>query len=189
MNEEKDKVLVKRTLRGDTKAFEMIIRNYQQSLLNYIGRMVGERELALDFTQEVFIKAYASLRSFEPQYKFSTWLFKIASNLVIDHWRKKKIPTLSISEPLTDDSDGLTLEIPDEKPSIIRKLELAELGKRIDWALGQIPTALRELFVWRHVNGLSYEEMAEIKNLPVGTVKNRVYQAKEMIRRLLETKP
>ena len=189
MNEEKDKVLVKRTLRGDTKAFEMIIRNYQQSLLNYIGRMVGERELALDFTQEVFIKAYASLRSFEPQYKFSTWLFKIASNLVIDHWRKKKIPTLSISEPLTDDSDGLTLEIPDEKPSIIRKLELAELGKRIDWALGQIPTALRELFVWRHVNGLSYEEMAEIKNLPVGTVKNRVYQAKEIIRQLLETKP
>jgi RNA polymerase sigma-70 factor, ECF subfamily len=189
MNEEKDKVLVKRTLRGDKKAFEMIIRNYQQSLLNYIGRMVGEREMALDFTQEVFIKAYASLRSFEPQYKFSTWLFKIASNLVIDHWRKKKIPTLSISEPLAEDSDGLTLDIPDEKPSVVRKLELAELGKRIEWALGQIPTALRELFVWRHINGLSYEEMAEIKNLPVGTVKNRVYQAKEMIRRLLETKP
>ncbi len=189
MNEEKDKALVKRTLRGDKKAFEMIIRNYQQSLLNYIGRMVGERELALDFTQEVFIKAYASLRSFEPQYKFSTWLFKIASNLVIDHWRKKKIPTLSISEPLAEDGDGLTLDIPDEKPSVVRKLELAELGKRIEWALGQIPTALRELFIWRHINGLNYEEMAEIKNLPVGTVKNRVYQAKEMIRRLLETKP
>jgi RNA polymerase sigma-70 factor, ECF subfamily len=188
MNEERDKVLVKRALRGDKKAFEMIIRNYQQSLLNYVGRMVGERELALDFTQEVFIKAYSSLRSFEPQYKFSTWLFKIASNLVIDYWRKKKIPTLSISEPLGGD-DTLTLDIPDETPSVVRKLELAELGKEIDWALGQIPAALRELFVWRHVNGLSYEEMAEIKNLPVGTIKNRVYQAKEMIRGLLETNP
>ena len=188
MNEERDKNLVKRTLRGDKKAFEMIVSNYQQPLLNYIGRMVGEREMALDFTQEVFIKAYASLRSFEPQFKFSTWLYKIASNLVIDHWRKKKIPTLSMSEPLSEDSSGLTLDLPDEKPSVVRKFELSELRKRIEWAMDQIPATLRELFIWRHVNGLSYEEMAEIKNLPVGTVKNRVYQAKEMVRRLLEAK-
>jgi RNA polymerase sigma-70 factor, ECF subfamily len=188
MNEERDKNLVKRTLRGDKKAFEMIISNYQQPLLNYIGRMVGEREMALDFTQEVFIKAYASLRSFEPRYKFSTWLYKIASNLVIDHWRKKKIATLSMSEPLSEDSGGLTLDIPDGKPSVVHKFELSELRKRIEWAMEQIPASLRELFIWRHVNGLSYEEMAEIKNLPVGTVKNRVYQAKEMIRQLLEAK-
>jgi len=188
MNEERDKNLVKRALRGDKKAFEMIVSHYQQPLLNYIGRMVGEREMALDFTQEVFIKAYASLRSFEPRYKFSTWLYKIASNLVIDHWRKKKIPTLSMSEPLSEDSVGLTLDLPDEKPSVVRKFELSELRKRIEWAMEQIPTTLRELFIWRHVNGLSYEEMAEIKNLPVGTVKNRVYQAKEMIRQLLEAK-
>lgn len=189
MNEEKDKDLVKRTLRGEKKAFEMLVRNYQQPLLNYIGRMVGERELALDFTQEVFVRAYASLRSFETQYKFSTWLYKIASNLVIDHWRKKKNPTFSLSEPLGPDSGSLTLDIPDEEPSVIRKFELAELGKKIEWALEQIPAPLRELFVWRHINGLGYEEMAEIKNLPVGTVKNRVYQAKEMIRQLLEAKP
>ena len=189
MDEEKDKKLVRQTLRGEKKAFEMLVRNYQQHLLNYIGRMVGDREMALDFTQEVFIRAYASLRSFESQYKFSTWLFKIASNLVIDHWRKKKIPTYSLSEPLGPDCDGLTLDIPDEEPSVVRKFELAELGKKIEWALEQIPAPLRELFVWRHINGLSYEEMAEVKNLPVGTVKNRVYQAKEMIRQVLEAKP
>jgi RNA polymerase sigma-70 factor (ECF subfamily) len=187
MNEEKDKDLVKRTLRGDKKAFEMIVRSHQQPLLNYIGRMVGERELALDFTQEVFIRAYASLRSFDPRYKFSTWLFKIASNLVIDHWRKKKIPVFSMSEPLAEDGQGLTLDVPDEKPSVVRKHELNELRRKIEWALERIPVALRELFVWRHINGLSYEEMAEIKKLPVGTVKNRVYQAKEMIRELLES--
>jgi len=189
MNEENEKKLVRRTLRGEKKAFEMLVRNYQQSLLNYIGRMVGERELALDFTQEVFVRAYASLRSFDPRYKFSAWLFKIASNLIIDHWRKKKIPTFSLSEPLDADGEGLTLEIPDNEPSVVRKFELAELRKKIDWALEQIPACLRELFVWRHANGLSYEEMAEIKDLPVGTVKNRVYQAKEAIRELLETKP
>jgi RNA polymerase sigma-70 factor (ECF subfamily) len=66
INDEKDQVLVKRTLRGDRKAFEMIVRKYQQPLLNYVGRMVGERELALDFTQDVFARAYASLRSYAP---------------------------------------------------------------------------------------------------------------------------
>jgi RNA polymerase sigma-70 factor (ECF subfamily) len=86
---DEDKKLINQTLKGDNRAFEMIIQKYQQPLLNYIGRMVGERELALDFTQEVFIKTYSSLHSYQPQYKFSTWLFKIASNYIIDFWRKK----------------------------------------------------------------------------------------------------
>jgi RNA polymerase sigma-70 factor (ECF subfamily) len=189
MNEEKDQDLVKRTLRGDQKAFEMIVRKYQQPLLGYIGRMVGQREMALDFSQDVFVKAYSSLRSYEPRYKFSTWLFKIASNLVIDHWRKKKIPTFSLSNPPGRDGDVLTFEVPDDEPSVTRNLEVAELRRKVEAAMERLPGSLRELFVWRHVNELSYEEMAEIKDLPVGTVKNRVFQAKEMIRRLLEETP
>lgn len=188
-NEEPDKDLVQRTLRGERKAFEMILRRYQQPLLNYIGRMVGERELALDFTQDVFIKAYASLRTYNPQFKFSTWLFKIASNLVVDYWRKKKIPAFSLSGPLGDEDDGLTLDLPDIEPQPVRKLELEELRRKIEAALEKLPAPLREIFVWRHVNGLTYEEMAEVKNIPLGTVKNRVFQAKEMLRRLLEETP
>lgn len=186
MNEEQDQALVKRTLRGDKKAFEMIVRKYQQPLLNYVGRMVGEREMALDFTQDVFVRAYASLRSYEPRFKFSTWLYKIASNLIIDHWRKKKLPTFSLSEPLGPEEDCLTLDVPDSEPGVSRKFELAELRLRIETALEKLPGPLRELFVWRHVNELSYEEMAEIKDLPLGTIKNRVFQAKEMVRRLLQ---
>ena len=186
MNEEKDQALVKRTLKGDNGAFEMIIRKYQQPLLGYVNRMLGHREAALDFTQDVFVKAYSSLRSYKPSYKFSTWLYKIASNLVIDHWRKKKIPAFSLSEPLGHEDDGLTLEVPDGEPSVSRTFELAELQQRIETALERLPGHLRELFVWRHVNELSYEEMAEIKDLPLGTIKNRVFQAKEMIRKILE---
>ncbi len=186
MNDEYDREIIKRTLRGDIKAFEMIVRKYQQPLANYIGRMVGDRELALDFTQDVFVKAYASLRSFEPKYRFKTWLYTIASNLVIDHWRKKKLPAMSLDAPLREDDQGLTLELPDDEPSILDQLEMAEIRKRIEVAIQRVPAFLRELFVWRHINGLSYEEMAEIKRLPVGTVKNRVFQAKEMVRRLLE---
>jgi RNA polymerase sigma-70 factor (ECF subfamily) len=92
MNE--DKNLVNRAILGEKEAFEMIIQKYQQPLLNYIGRMVGERELALDFTQEVFIKIYSSLRSYKPQFKFSTWLYRIASNTIIDSpWISRKIRT------------------------------------------------------------------------------------------------
>ncbi len=96
-----DNALVRRTLRGDKRAFEMIITRYQQPLLNYLGRMTGERELALDFTQEVFLKVYASLPSFQPRYKFSTWLFKIASNFMIDHWRKKRSGPFPWTRPST----------------------------------------------------------------------------------------
>lgn len=183
MNE--DKELVKRAVDGEKEAFEMIIQKYQKSLLNYIGRMVGERELALDYTQEVFIKTYSSLRSYKPQYKFSTWIFKIASNSVIDYWRKKKIDTLSIDQQ-SDEYNKPSPQIPDNEPSVLKRYEMSELREKIEQALEKIPPFLRELFVWRHINELSYEEIAEIKNLPVGTIKNRVFQAKECIRSLLE---
>lgn len=186
MNE--DKKLIERTIRGEKEAFEMIIRKYQRPLLNYIGRMVAERELAVDFTQEVFIKTYSSLSSFKPQYKFRTWLFKIASNLIIDHWRKKKISTFSLNRDQNWGQDRPSLEIPDNEPSVAKKYEFSQLRERIEQALEKISPSLRELFIWRHINDFSYEEMAEIKSLPIGTVKNRVFQAKELIRQLLKEK-
>lgn len=182
-----DKELIERTLKGEKEAYEMIIQKYQQPLLNYIGRMVGERELALDFTQEIFIKTYYSLHSFKPQYKFRTWLFKIASNFIIDYWRKKKINTYSFNHR-ENGYDTLPIQIADNQPSLVKKLEMAQLRERIEHALEKIPSNLRELFVWRHINDFSYEEMAEIKGMPVGTIKNRVFQAKELIRQLLEEK-
>ena len=179
--------LVRRALRGDRKAFEMIVRKYQQPLVQYVGRMVREREQALDVSQEVFLRAYASLTSFKPEYKFSTWLYRIASNYLIDSWRKKKLATVSIDQPLEEGAeDGPCLQLADETASVVRTLEMKELRKRLEGAIDRLPPYLRELFVWRHVNGLSYEEMAEVKRLPVGTVKNRVFQAKEMLRRWLE---
>jgi len=186
MNE--DNKLIERTLRGEKRAFEMIIRKYQQPLFNYIGRMVNQRELALDFTQEVFIKTYASLPSYNPQYKFSTWLFKIASNLIIDYWRKRKIKALSLDQQLDSSQRAFSIEVPDYEPSVAKKFELTQLREKILAALEKIPPLLRELFLLRHVNDFSYEEIADIKNLPIGTVKNKVFQAKELIRQLLKEK-
>ena len=182
---DEEKKLVHRAISGDKEAFEMIIQEYERPLLNYIGRMVGEHELALDFTQEVFIRAYSSLQTFNPQYKFSTWIFKIASNLLIDHWRKKKPGAISLDQKQVSEDDGPPLQVPAEGPSVIQKFEVSELREKVEKVLKDIPASLREAFVWRHVNEFSYEEISEIKGLPVGTVKNRVFQAKELIRRLL----
>ncbi len=180
-----DNALVRRTLRGDKRAFEMIITRYQQPLLNYLGRMTGEREMALDFTQEVFLKVYSSLPSFQPRYKFSTWIFKIASNFMIDHWRKKRVGAVSLDQPVADGDEAYMIQVPDHDPPVAEAYERSQIRKSIEAALSRVPEGLRELFVLRHVNEFSYEEIAEIKGLPVGTVKNRVFQAKELVRGLL----
>jgi RNA polymerase sigma-70 factor (ECF subfamily) len=180
-----DRELVKRTLRGDRKAFEMIIRKHQQPLFNYIGRQVGEKEMALDFTQEVFLRAYASLSTFRPEFKFTTWLYRIASNFIIDHWRKKRPTLLSLDQPLNPGEEGSCLEAADPAPSVADRLEKAELRGRIVQSLKSLPDELRELFILRHVSGFSYEEIAEIKKQPVGTIKSKVFKAKEMLRRIL----
>ncbi|OGD09363.1 MAG: hypothetical protein A2Y86_02685 [Candidatus Aminicenantes bacterium RBG_13_62_12] len=184
-----DRELVSRTLRGDRKAFEMIVLRHQQPLFNYLGRLVGERETALDFTQEVFLRAFASLSSFRPEYKFTTWLYRIASNFVIDHWRKKKVPCLSLDRPAKPGQEEICLQAADPGPSAAAGLEKAELRDRVERGLERLPPDLRELFVLRHVSEFSYDEIAEIKNQPVGTVKSRVFQAKETLRRLMEDMP
>jgi len=176
-----DKVLVKKTIEGDDKSFEMIVKKYENPIINYIGQTIRNYNLALEFTQEVFLKAYKALHTFNPKYTFKTWLFKIASNHIIDHWRKKKIEYISIDHPIK------------ENEIAPQQLELRELGIKIEKALDLLPPRLRELFVCRHMNDLSYQEIAEIKNLPVGTVKNRVvknrvFQAKELLRTHLEEK-
>jgi RNA polymerase sigma-70 factor (ECF subfamily) len=186
VSRDEDNALVRRALKGDRKAFEMIILKYQQPLLNYLGRLTGEREQAQDFTQEVFLKVHASLSSFQPRFKFSTWLFKIASNFMIDFWRKKKISAVSLDRTRDDEENPCSLQVPDAGPPVAKKYELAQIKKRIEGALERVPEELRELFVLRHINEFSYEEIAEIKDLPVGTVKNRVFQTKEMLRGLLE---
>ena len=127
-----DKELVQRALQGEKKAFEMIIQKYQTPLSSYIARMVKEYELALDITQEVFVKAYSSLRSYRQEYKFNTWLFKIASNTVIDYWRKKRIRAVSIDQPHEMGDESLPHQIPADEPSVIRTVELSEVRDRIE---------------------------------------------------------
>jgi RNA polymerase sigma-70 factor (ECF subfamily) len=185
MTENEDRVYVRRCLQGERQAFEFIVRKYQSSLANYFFRMIQERELSLEMTQEVFLRAYASLHTYKEDFQFSTWLFRIASNLLIDYWRKKKLPLVFL-DAQEEDEQPAPVQLPDHEPSVAEQYERKMTMEAITRAVARLPENLRELFTLRHINDFSYEEIAKMKNLPVGTVKNRVFQAKELLRQLLE---
>jgi RNA polymerase sigma-70 factor, ECF subfamily len=183
-----DKEIIRRTLAGEKDTFEMIIKKYQSPVFNYIARAVGDYQMSMEFTQDIFVKTYSSLSSYNPHYKFKTWLFKIASNYLIDYWRKKKISTLSVDHPVYEGDESPSIQLESNELGIEAQFELDEMREKIEAVLKKIPPELRELFIWRHINGLSYKEMAQIKDIPLGTIKNRVFQAKELIRSHLEGK-
>lgn len=184
MVENDDRNHVRRCLKGDREAFEIIVRKYQTPLFNYFFRMIQERELSLEMTQEVFLRAYVNLQTYNEDFQFSTWLFRIASNLLIDYWRKKKLP-LVFMDAQDEDEGRPCVQVPDFEPSVSEQYERKATIEAISRAIARLPENFRELFVLRHINDFSYEEIARIKNLPVGTVKNRVFQAKEMLRQFL----
>ncbi len=180
-----DKELIKQVLEGKKEAFEMIVRKYQAPIINYLARMIGEYQQAVDLSQEVFVKAYFSISKFDFRYKFSSWLFKIASNLCIDMWRKRKVKTISLDQSLSQ-QDELYIQVANGKPSPIEKYERKQIAKKIEKAIKQLPPTLKELFILRHINELSYQEIAQIKDMPIGSVKNKVFRAKERLKSLIE---
>ncbi|MCP2520682.1 sigma-70 family RNA polymerase sigma factor [Candidatus Aminicenantes bacterium AC-335-A11] len=180
-----DKELIQKVLKGEKEAFEMLVKKYQTPIVNYLYRMTGNYNDAIDFSQEVFLKAYFSLNSYDFRYKFSAWLFKIASNLCIDKWRKKKIKTVSLNQSLKE-GENFYIQVANGKKTPAEEYEKKELARKIEKTINKLSLDLKELFILRHINELSYEEIAQIKNIPIGTVKNKVFRAKEKIKKLLE---
>jgi len=146
--------------------------------------MVGSREDALDLSQEIFLKVFGALHRFNPEFRFSTWLFRIAGNAAIDHLRKRKPRTIPLE---TTDSDG-HVSSPEYKSSDLDpfgRLRNTERGDAIARAIADLPAEFRELIALRHFTGLSYEEIAEIKNMPLGTVKNKLFRARAVLKERL----
>jgi RNA polymerase sigma-70 factor (ECF subfamily) len=181
-----DEELVAFSLEGRRSAFEALVRRHQRALVNHLYRITGLREGAYDLAQEVFIKVYVSLGSFDPKYRFTTWLYRIASNCAIDHRRKKKPATCSIDQPPGDVSGRSTepaLAGSDPDPHDI--LRLRELQGRLDRAIRSLPTNYRQLILLRHRHHMRYDEIARSTSLPIGTVKNRIFRAREILKKEL----
>ncbi|HEY0408162.1 MAG TPA: sigma-70 family RNA polymerase sigma factor [Pyrinomonadaceae bacterium] len=172
--------LVTRAMSGREDGFEELVRRYQRPIAAYVYRMVGDYDAALDLTQEVFIKVYASLARYRSEFKFSTWIYKIAHNAAIDHLRRHS----TREQSLVNQVDGEQYDLPIESGRLSpeQESEKAERCAEIELVVRQLPAAYRELIVLRHSHDLSYDEIAEVTSLPLGTVKNRLFRAREIMR-------
>ena len=175
-----DRDLVATAVSGIEGSFEELVRRYQRPISAYVYRMVGNYESALDLTQEIFIKVYSSLQRYRSEFKFSTWIYKIAHNAAIDHLRRNSGRERSLTNGTDSDNYDLPLESDGLSPE--QQSEKEERRLEIECVVRSLPTAYRELVVLRHSQDLTYEEIVEVTGLPLGTVKNRLFRAREMMR-------
>jgi RNA polymerase sigma-70 factor, ECF subfamily len=177
-----DRELVATAATGIEGSFEELVRRYQRPISAYVYRMVGDYEAALDLTQEIFIKVYGSLSRYRPEFKFSTWIYKIAHNSAVDHLRRNAGRERSlVSGPENDQYD---LPIESGSPTPEQESEREERRVEIESVVKSLPAAYRELIVLRHSQDMTYEEIVDVTGLPLGTVKNRLFRAREMMRQL-----
>ncbi len=181
-----DRDLVVSACKGLEGGFEELVRRYQRPISAYVYRMVGDYESALDLTQEIFIKIYGSLSRYRPEFKFSTWIYKIAHNAAIDHLRRNAGRQRSLINGT--ESDNYDLPIESEGLSPEQQSEREERRVEIESVVRSLPTAYRELIVLRHSQDLTYEEIVEVTGLPLGTVKNRLFRARDMMRQQFLTR-
>jgi RNA polymerase sigma-70 factor (ECF subfamily) len=179
-----DEEIVARIVRGEGDLFPLIVRRYQARLVAHLSRVVGSREEALDLSQEIFLKVFQALPRYNAEYKFSTWIFRIASNAGIDFLRKRRIRTVSMDAPPPGDGeeDAAPREFPSAGLDPYGELRNEERRAKIGREIAALPAEFRELIGLRHFAGLSYEEIADAKKMPLGTVKNKLFRARAVLK-------
>ncbi|MCI0514646.1 sigma-70 family RNA polymerase sigma factor [candidate division KSB1 bacterium] len=184
--ESTDTNLIERALAGDQQAYAELVNRYRGPVYNLLLRMVKNKEEAEDLVQEAFIKAFHSLASFNAQFAFSTWLYKIAINNCIDHFRKQKLKLCSIDKPVPSKEGEIKREFPDISLAADRELLDSEKTVMIQEAIDSLPEKYRLSIVYRHQDEKSYEEIADLMEIPLGTVKARIFRAREMLKKKLK---
>lgn len=179
-----DALLVERTVAGDQKAFELLVIKYQRRIQRLIGRMVRDVDLVEDIAQETFIRAYRALAQFRGEAQFYTWLYRIAVNTAKKALMElKRNPTVSENSFKSGDDDETSpLEnelTSSETPEAL--LASKEIAQMVNAAMDALPQELRQAISLREIEGLSYEEIAEAMNCPIGTVRSRIFRAREAI--------
>ncbi|HEU4988160.1 MAG: sigma-70 family RNA polymerase sigma factor [Gemmatimonadota bacterium] len=176
--------------RGREAAYRELIRRYERPVFSLVFRMVRDRELAEDLAQDTFIKVLQHIDRYRPEFKFSSWLFKIANNVAIDHLRRRQLDTISMDgspHALTSEAvEATSFDVSGHEESALDQLEARELGSSIEKAIAQLRPEYRACILLRHVEDKSYEEIAATLDLPLGTVKTYIHRARHELRGLLE---
>ena len=177
-----DQRLVEAVLAGKQHEFAELVSRYQRPIVNYVHRMLGNYDDAVDLSQDVFLKAYSALGSYRPQYPFPAWLFRIARNAAIDTMRRRRLSTVPLDKPVETAEGSVGREFAGSEPGPEHLLLEEELTGQVEEAVARLPEKYREPLVLRHASEMSYEEIADALELPLGTVKTRIFRAREALR-------
>jgi RNA polymerase sigma-70 factor (ECF subfamily) len=184
-----DQDVVVRARDGEEAAYRELVRRYERPVFSLVYRMVRDREIAEDLSQETFIKVLNAIASYRPEFKFSSWVFKIANNTAIDHLRRKELDTLSLEgsphAATPEAMEATALQLGTERASPLDHVSARELGGEIEAAINRLRPEYRSCILLRHVEGRAYEEIAEILGLPLGTVKTYIHRARNELRVML----
>jgi len=181
-----DAAFVRQALSGDQEAFRKLRHKYHDAIYNLIYRMIREKEEVQDLTQEAFIKAFTSLSSFNEEFAFSTWLYKIATNNCIDYIRRKKLQKFSIDKPIESKDSDFSFELPDSTYEPDKDMIALQRKKLLDEAINALPPKYRRVIRMRHTEEKEYQEIADILGLPLGTVKAHIFRARELLYKYLK---
>ncbi len=179
---------IKKALKGDQIAYRAILKKYHDQVYNLLYRMVHDKDEVEDLTQEAFIKAFNSLKNFNEEFAFSTWLYKIATNNCIDYIRKKKLATFSIDKPLESKDGEYSFEIPDTTYLPDKDLIAGQRTRILEDAVNALPEKYRQVILMRHTEDKDYQEIADELHLPLGTVKAHIFRAREILYKRLKKK-
>lgn len=184
-----EKLLLERSKAGDVEAFEKLIEIYQKKIFNLAYRIVGNFDDAGDLTQEALIRIFKSIANFKEQSSFSTWVYRITTNVCLDEIRKKKNRRmLSLDEEIHVEDGEMKRQIMSDDPLPDEVAEREELRSIVSSAIDSLPEEQRIMITLRDIQGLSYDEIAEVLNCPAGTVKSRINRSRQALRNVLMTK-
>lgn len=183
-----DDVLVKRAMGGDEQAYSELVDKYQRALYFHILKMIKDKEQVNDLVQEAFVKAFDNLNTYSTNYAFSTWLYRIATNHTIDYLRKKKLKTLSIDEPVKTRDGEMRMQLEDESAGTDRNIIRKQRQNIVQNAIDELPPKYRKVIEMRHMEEKSYQEIADVLDLPLGTVKAHIFRARELLYKSLKDK-
>lgn len=183
-----DIYLIKRVLGGDDEAFAMLVDSYKIKIYQFVYRKIPNKGDVEDLAQEIFLRVYRSLARFDQKRSFSTWIYAIANNLCIDYLRKKRLQAVSLDAPLFPSSEdkAVSLEIPDEAYAPEQVFARTSGQIQVLEAIENLSEEYRLVIKLRHLKGYSYEEIQQVLDLPMGTIKSRIYRARSELKKLLK---
>ncbi|MDX2246735.1 MAG: sigma-70 family RNA polymerase sigma factor [Bacteroidia bacterium] len=186
-NTQEDRDLVAAAKRGEPNAFETLLKKYRKSVYYMLLKMVKNPDDAEDLTQEAFAKAFNSIDKFDSKFAFSTWLFRIATNNCIDYIRKKRVQTVSFDAPVEgDDGSSMRFDVKTEDLDPNESMLKDQRRRYLNMAIERLPEKYRMLVELRYFQELSYEEVAEELQIPLGTVKAQLFRARELLNQELK---